>query len=735
MASPPYTRDPRFAEQRGRLLRARRRRRLRGFGAGLGAAAALCLTLAGATWLVLPPAERASPPVATADGEAAPAFSVGDVDARRAPLLLPRTDAGGVSPNRFELRFRRTNDAIDTGGRVFYVADRMMGDTLHMGSVLPASPQDFAMMTLAAEGSALPPAGTGNGSDGAVAEVGSTTLAVLSPDERAEGHRDVVVKALTARAVSDTLVEAGAAPDAAAEASAAVARALNQTRLPVGAVAAARFASHGDRDEPRLAQLSIYDRTGRIGSLARAADGTWLPLKADPWAGRDLADVSATPGTGRLRVMDGLYAAGTRNGVPPEVVTETLIHMARHHDLSQFIEASDTFRLLYSEAPRAGRGRGGHVLYASVRRGDEEMVCYVLKPATTGDHACMNENDLTAEPLGPAGFVTPVAGVLSSGFGPRAHPILGTVRMHSGVDWAAPTGTPVRAAFDGRVREARVRGGYGNYVRLDHGQARQTAYAHLSRFASGIRPGRSVRAGEVIGYVGTTGQSTGPHLHFELIENGRAVDPLTAEVERPDGADSATSQLVQRIIIVESGGRANAKNPLSSATGLGQFIDSTWIRMMRSYRPDLVRAMSRRDLLDLRFDPGIAREMTRNLALENGAELRRAGNRVTAGNLYLAHFLGSAGANQVLRTHPDVPLIDVVGGGVIRANPFLRGRRTGWVVDWAARKMRGRRAGPAPRERRRLAEPLRIRNSRLRAYSAAIDRLLERIETAQAQGA
>jgi murein DD-endopeptidase MepM/ murein hydrolase activator NlpD len=126
---------------------------------------------------------------------------------------------------------------------------------------------------------------------------------------------------------------------------------------------------------------------------------------------------------------------------------------------------------------------------------------------------------------------------MTSGFGMRRHPILGYARMHAGIDFAAGHGTPIYATSDGQVRFAGRHGGHGNYVRLDHGGGIGTGYAHMSRIA--VSPGNRVRRGQVIGYVGSTGLSTGPHLHYELYRNGRAVNPgsvkfiATAQLEGP----------------------------------------------------------------------------------------------------------------------------------------------------------------------------------------------------------
>jgi murein DD-endopeptidase MepM/ murein hydrolase activator NlpD len=122
---------------------------------------------------------------------------------------------------------------------------------------------------------------------------------------------------------------------------------------------------------------------------------------------------------------------------------------------------------------------------------------------------------------------TPVDGArLSSRFGARRHPILGYTRLHRGLDFAAPRGTPVLAAGAGEVEVAGRNRGYGNYLRLRHHRDYATVYAHLAGFAAGVRPGRRVEQGEVIGYVGATGLATGPHLHYELLQAGRPVDPL-----------------------------------------------------------------------------------------------------------------------------------------------------------------------------------------------------------------
>nr|WP_255729850.1 M23 family metallopeptidase [Epibacterium sp. Ofav1-8] len=277
---------------------------------------------------------------------------------------------------------------------------------------------------------------------------------------------------------------------------------------------------------------------------------------------------------------------------------------------------------------------------------------------------------------------------------------------HNGVDWAAPEGTPVYAARAGKIRLAGDSGSYGTLVAIDHGDGLETRYAHLQRLADGMAPGVQVAAGDQIGFVGSTGRSTGPHLHFELWVDGRPTDPARF-------GSTAVAALVDRIIQVESGGRADAQNPLSSATGAGQFIASTWIRMMQSYRPDLVAEMSREELLALRLDPRLSREMVERLAQEGEAYLRARGHQVTAGRLYLAHFLGAEGAHRALASDPEQSVEEVLGAQVVSANPFLTGKRIADLLAWADRKMRhkGRqRTAPVPSE--------------VRTYMAKVDAML-----------
>jgi hypothetical protein len=393
-------------------------------------------------------------------------------------------------------------------------------------------------------------------------------------------------------------------------------------------------------------------------------------------------------------MLDGFYSAAIRNGVPTQLVGEAIVLLSKAHDMEAIAAEGDRMTLLYAPDPAGSGGGPGQILFAGISGPSGDKVCYVTSStADAGAYACYRPGGGSAQ-LGSlgGGLITPTQGTLTSQFGPRFHPILKVTKLHAGVDWAAPTGTPILAAGAGTISFAGDGSGYGNVVYIDHPGGIQTRYAHMNAFAPGIKTGGAVKAGDLIGYVGTTGRSTGPHLHFEVHVNGTPVDPFSLGGAAATGggglaASDAVERLTDVIIQVESGGNAAARNPLSSATGLGQFIESTWLRMMRDYRPDLAANMTRQELLDLRLDPTLSREMVQNLARENESFLRSKGHQITAGRLYLAHFLGPSGADQALAAQDGQMVLAVMGAGVVNANPFLTNYTIADLKAWADRKM------------------------------------------------
>ncbi len=549
----------------------------------------------------------------------------------------------------------------------------------------------------------------------------TTSITYVRPEaQRTPIFSDIVLKMEVPRGLAEVLTSNGFAEAPAkdlAEKAKTLVPALE--KMTVGSILAIRI--HPDAAAPEVLQLSLYGPDGYIGSIARIAPGQYASA-ADAWIDDDLPRLASkqddtaqvAPGQ-EFRLLDAFYSAAIRNGVPTTLVGETIVLMSQAYDMEAIATPGDTMTLLFAPAPGNGGPGASQIAYAGIDGPSGKKACYVAPDAdpsaTAGTaFACFRPSTGGggAAPKGGAlagGLITPTGGILTSTFGPRFHPILKVVRVHEGVDWAAPTGTPVFAVADGVIKLAGNGGGYGNVVYITHAGGVETRYAHFDRFAPAAKTGASVKAGDLIGYIGTTGRSTGPHLHFEVRLNGTPVDPFTFAGAGPTavassgglGASAAVEVLTDRIIHVESGGSATAKNPLSSATGAGQFIESTWLRMMKDYRPDLSGNMARQALLDLRNDPTLSREMVMNLARENEAFLRGRGHQITAGRLYLAHFLGPAGASTVLASQDGQLIMDVMGAGVVGANPFLKAYTVADLKNWAERKMTGASGAAIPR--------------------------------------
>ena len=231
----------------------------------------------------------------------------------------------------------------------------------------------------------------------------------------------------------------------------------------------------------------------------------------------------------RGMVGGGIYRAARAAGAPAAAVQQYLRLLDVHLGLDREVLPADTFEIVV--APRrtlSGAAVAGTLLYAGLERKGQPRLQLVR-----GKDGRFH--DASGARAGGDRAGAPVAGPITSRFGPRRHPILGFVRMHRGLDFQASRGTPVRAAYAGRVVAAGWHGGHGNHVRLAHGEGVGTGYSHLGRIVAA--PGAAVAQGEVIGYVGSTGLSTGPHLHYELYRNGRAVDPASvAGLPAPDAS-------------------------------------------------------------------------------------------------------------------------------------------------------------------------------------------------------
>ena len=241
-------------------------------------------------------------------------------------------------------------------------------------------------------------------------------------------------------------------------------------------------------------------------------------------------------GTG-VRLYQSIYETALRNKVPASVIEDMIRIYSYDVDFQRKVQPGDSFDVFY-----AGEDEGTtstektEVLFASLTVGGETKKYYRFQ---TPDDAVVDYYDETGKSAKKFLVRKPVNNaIMRSGFGSRRHPILGYVKMHTGVDWA----TRLRHA-DLRLRQRRGRevagweGGYGKYVKLKHNNGYETAYGHMSAFAKGMELGKRVRQGQVIGFVGSTGQSTGAHVHYEILVNGRFVDPMRIKLPRGRSLD------------------------------------------------------------------------------------------------------------------------------------------------------------------------------------------------------
>ncbi|GGE55483.1 membrane protein [Agaricicola taiwanensis] len=277
----------------------------------------------------------------------------------------------------------------------------------------------------------------------------------------------------------------------------------------------------------RPARVRVYDGGTLMSAVALSDQGRYVAV--DEAAGSDGPEIDDLLEDGRqtARLYESLYETTFRYDVPEDVVKEFLRVMSTDVDFQRRVASGDNLEIVYAEPEVASDMP--EVLYAALTTGGESRRYYRYF-GNDGEPAYFDENGRSARKFLMRKPLT--AGIMRSGFGARNHPILRTAKMHTGVDWAAPRGTPIYATGNGTVESAKWDGGYGRHVRIQHANGYETSYAHMNAFAKGISAGVKVRQGQLIGYVGSTGLSTGPHVHYEVLVNGRFVDPNRIRVPR-----------------------------------------------------------------------------------------------------------------------------------------------------------------------------------------------------------
>ncbi len=244
----------------------------------------------------------------------------------------------------------------------------------------------------------------------------------------------------------------------------------------------------------------------------------------------EAADDEEDDGKG-MRLYQSIYETALRNNIPKPVI-EALIRIYSYDvDFQHKAQPGDSFDVLYAANEETSGGDvKNDVMFAALTTGGEVKKYYRFQ---TTDDGIVDYYDETGKSAKKFLVRKPVAsGLMRSGFGARNHPLLGYYKMHTGVDWAAPLGTAIYASGNGTVEKVGWESGYGKYVRIRHANGYETAYGHMTAFSRATQPGARVRQGQVIGYVGSTGLSTGPHVHYEILVNGRFVDPLRVKLPR-----------------------------------------------------------------------------------------------------------------------------------------------------------------------------------------------------------
>jgi len=290
----------------------------------------------------------------------------------------------------------------------------------------------------------------------------------------------------------------------------------------------------------RLGRFTIYEDGEHLATVAMTDGGSFVPGES-PGPAPVVDDVVAPATNDRLpTIYRSLYQTLVDNALPQRVRDVVLGTFSLDVDFNARVRPGDRLTVLYSAEADANPEAAAEILYLALTAAGVERRFYRFKTKDGGvdyydGDGRTGDKFLLRKPM--------ARGVFRSGFGMRRHPILRRQRMHNGVDYAAPRGTPIYAAGDGVVRQAGWKAGYGRWVKLAHKNGYETGYAHQSRIADGIKPGVPVKQGQVIGYVGSTGFSTGPHLHYEVHVNGRPVNPLTIRLRRGrelTGAELAT---------------------------------------------------------------------------------------------------------------------------------------------------------------------------------------------------
>lgn len=339
---------------------------------------------------------------------------------------------------------------------------------------------------------------------------------------------DDIIPFRTDETITEAMTAGGFGKPEATEVSEALARLLESDSLSQGDVL--RLGIEQADGDVRIMRASVYANGNHIVTVARNDRGRFVIGAQPPPSAAVAHAFDDTPVPTIVErdlpdLYDGIYRAGLSYGMSETMIARVIRLLAPVVDFKAEMKPSDRLEVFFSSPDSDGRATAGsQLLFLDANIDGKETRLYRFQDKK-GEVDYYNSEGKSIHPFL---LRDPVPnGVFTSPFGMRRHPILGYKRMHWGCDWAAPRGTPILSVGDGVVVKAGWdSGGYGNQTIISYGNGYESSYNHQSAIAKGIRPGAHVRQGQVIGYVGTTGESTGPHLHYEIIVNGTKVDPM-----------------------------------------------------------------------------------------------------------------------------------------------------------------------------------------------------------------
>lgn len=381
------------------------------------------------------------------------------------------------------------------------------------------------------------------------AQLDSDVAAPAPGGTQPNGPIEQIIQVQKGDTLMSVLADAGIKLDEAHAATVALSDVFSPRQLKPGQPIKLTLAPSGQDDaefdgsgssELQLMALSLQPSVARNVELVRGLDGAFTAQSTDVPLHREMARAAGS-------IQSSLFEAGQADGVPIEVMSEIIHAFSYDVDFQREIQPGDRYEVLYE---RYADGDGnlakiGNILYASLTLSGRQLRLYRYTMADGRADWFNPKGDSVRKAL----LRTPVDGAkITSGFGMRMHPILGYSLMHKGVDFGAPIGTPIYAAGDGVIQQIGPFSSYGNYIRVKHTSQYATAYGHISRFAGSLHVGSRVRQGQVIAYVGMTGRATGPHLHYEVLVNGKQINPQS--IKLPTGEKLQGKELKTYLTLV-----------------------------------------------------------------------------------------------------------------------------------------------------------------------------------------